>query len=225
MARPPGKPPEGAGPAAPPAAGPAARSPAVPAAGRAGRLLRPRGERGQSVTNTELFFDLVYVFAITQLAHLLLGQLSLRGAAQTALLLLAVWWAWVDTAWITNWFHPDHRAVRALLLATMLVSLVMSIALPEAFGSRGLIFAAAYVTIQLGRSLFAVAALGSHPGLRRNFQRILAWAAAAGALWIAGGLVSGAARDWLWVAAAAADSCRPAVGFPVPGLGRSRTSD
>jgi low temperature requirement protein LtrA len=231
VAQPPGDPragqPAAAGPPAgqPAAAGSVAGSAAVPVAGRAGRLLRARGQRGQDVTSTELFFDLVYVFAITQLAHLLLGQLSLRGAAQSTLLLLAVWWAWVDTAWITNWFHPDHRAVRALLLATMLASLVMSVALPEAFGSRGLIFAAAYVTIQVGRSLFAVAVLGSQPGLRRNFQRILTWSAAAGTLWIAGGLVSGLARDWLWLAAVALDSGAPAAGFLVPGLGRSRTSD
>ena len=206
-------------------AGHGAQSPAGHGTGAAGPLLRTRGQRGQSVTNTELFFDLVYVFAITQLAHLLLGQLSLRGAAQTTLLLLAVWWAWVDTAWITNWFQPDHRIVRALLLVTMLVSLVMSIALPEAFGSRGLIFATAYVTIQLGRTLFAVAVLGSQPGLRRNFQRILAWSAVAGALWIAGGLASGLARDWIWLAAVAVDSSAPAAGFVVPGLGRSQTSD
>jgi len=190
-----------------------------------GGLLRARGKLSGEVTSTELFFDLVYVFAITQLAHLLLDQLTPRGAWQTLLPLLAVWWAWIYTTWITNWFQPDHRAVRALLLATMLVSLVMSVALPEAFGSRGLIFAAAYVAIQVGRTVFAVAALGGQPGLRRNFQRILIWSAAAGALWIAGGLAAGLARDWLWLAAVAVDYSGPAAGFGVPGLGRSRTSD
>jgi low temperature requirement protein LtrA len=167
----------------------------------AAALRRERGRSGGGVTNTELFFDLVYVFAITQLARLLLEQLSWRGAGQTAILLLAVWWAWIYTAWITNWFQPDHQLVRALLLATMLLSLVMSVALPEAFGRRGLVFAAAFVVMQTGRGLFAVVALGSEPGLRRNFQRILAWSAASGVFWLAGGLATGAARDWIWLAA------------------------
>jgi low temperature requirement protein LtrA len=64
----------------------------------------------------ELFFDLVYVLAVTQLSHLLLDHLSVQGAAQTLLLLVAVWRAWVDTAWITNWFDPDQRVVRLVLL-------------------------------------------------------------------------------------------------------------
>jgi low temperature requirement protein LtrA len=194
-------------------------------AGGTAALLRARTDTGGRVTNTELFFDLVYVFAITQLAHFFTGELTLRGAGQATVLLLAVWWAWVYTAWITNWFQPDHRVVRSLLLATMLGSLVMSIALPGAFGSRGLIFAAAYVGIQVGRTLFAVAALRGQPGLRRNFVRILIWSCAAGVLWIAGGMASGSGREWLWLAAVAIDYAAPASGFGVPGLSRSRTSD
>jgi low temperature requirement protein LtrA len=195
-----------------------------PLAGTAA-LLRARTDRDGRVTNAELFFDLVYVFAITQLARFFLDHLTLRGAGQATVLLLAVWWAWVYTAWITNWFQPDHRVVRSLLLATMLVSLVMSIALPGAFGSRGLIFALAYVAIQVGRTVFAVAVLGGQPGLRRNFVRILIWSSAAGALWIAGGVATGTWRDWLWLAAVAVDYAAPAAGFEVPGLSRSRTSE
>jgi low temperature requirement protein LtrA len=107
----------------------------------------------------------------------------------------------------------------------MLLSLVMSVALPEAFGRRGLVFAAAYVVMQTGRGLFAVAALGSEPGLRRNFQRILAWSAASGVLWLAGGLATGAARDWIWLAAVVFEYSAPAAGFYTPGLGRSLTRD
>jgi low temperature requirement protein LtrA len=194
-------------------------------AGGAVALLRARTDRDGRVTNTELFFDLVYVFAITQLAHFFTGELTLRGAGQATVLLLAVWWAWVYTAWITNWFQPDHRVVRSLLLVTALGSLVMSISLPEAFGSRGVIFAAAYVAIQVGRTLFAVAALRGQPELRRNFVRILVWCCAAGVLWIAGGMATGTGRDWLWLAAVAVDYAAPAAGFGVPGLSRSRTSD
>ena len=79
-------------------------------------LLRGEGERDHQVSSMELFFDLVFVFAITQLSHLLLTHLDLGGALQTALLLLALWWAWVDTAWLTNWFDPDRRPVRLMLI-------------------------------------------------------------------------------------------------------------
>jgi low temperature requirement protein LtrA len=188
-------------------------------------LLRAQGERAHRVTNIELFFDLVYVFAVTQLSHGLLAHLTIQGALQTLLLLLAVWWAWAYTAWITNWFDPNQRAVRAMLLLAMLASLIMSAALPEAFAKRGLIVAAAYVTMQVGRSLFAVATLRGVPGLRRNYERIAAWSVASGLLWILGGLAHNTAREGLWVAAVIVDYLGPAIGFHTPGLGRSTTTD
>lgn len=183
-------------------------------------MLRARSRPGENVTNTELFFDLVYVFAITQLAHLLAGQLSWRGAGHATILLLAVWWAWIYTAWITNWFQPDHRVVRALLLATMLLSLVMSVALPEAFGRRGLVFAAAFVVMQTGRGLFAVVALGSEPGLRRNFQRILAWSAASGVFWPAGWLPGRRGNGSGWPLSCSSTARRPPASTPPASAGR-----
>lgn len=187
--------------------------------------LRRRGDEAARVTNAELFFDLVYVFAITQLSELLATNLTWRGAGQTLVLLLAVWWAWIYTAWITNWFDPDKPTVRLMLLATMLVSLVMSVALPEAFGPRGLMFAASFVAIQVGRSAWAVLALPRGSGLRRNFERILAWSAAGGVFWVAGAFVQGAARDLVWLAAVIVEYAAPASGFVTPGLGRSTTLD
>jgi low temperature requirement protein LtrA len=138
-------------------------------------LLRTRDGGEQRVTPLELFFDLVYVFAVTQLFHLLLGHPTPGGALATLFLLLVVWRAWVDTTWVTNWFDPDRLPVRLLLVALMLASLVMSIAIPGAFGERGLMFALAYVTIQAGRTAFVVLALERSSSLGRNFQRILAW--------------------------------------------------
>ena len=188
------------------------------------RLLRERGE-GERVTFIELFFDLVYVFAVTGLSELLLHHLTVRGAAQTSLLLLAVWRAWVDTAWVTNWFDPERPAVRLMLVGVMLASLLMSASLPGAFGGRGLLFAGAYVAIQIGRTSFVVATLRAEPRLRRNFDRILAWFLVSGVLWLAGGVVHGVAREALWLAAVAVDSAAPASGFFTPGLGRSTPSD
>src|SRR5262249_13611528 len=116
-------------------------------------------------------------------------------------------------------------AVRLLLLGLMLVSLLMSAALPQAFGEHGLLFAGALSAMHIGRYLFTLLALGSVPVLRRNFQRILIWAAASAVLWLAGGFAHGSARDAFWVIAVAIDTTAPAAGYYVPGLGRSRTTD
>jgi len=188
-------------------------------------LLRGHGARDHRVSSMELFFDLVFVFAITQLSHLLLTHLDAGGAFQTALLLLALWWAWVDTAWFTNWFDPDRRPVRFVLIGIMVATLIMAVALPEAFGDRGLLFAIPFVALQISRFGFAVVATRDEPGLHRNFQRILSWRLASGLLWLAGGLAGGPLRLILWVTAVAIDSFGPAFGFHTPGLGRSTTRD
>src|ERR687884_119196 len=192
-----------------------------------GGLLRTRDGGEQRATPLELFFDLVYVFAITQLSHLLLDHLTVGGALETLFLLLAVWWAWVYTTWVANWFDPDRLPVRLMLVAVMLASLVMSVAIPDAFGERGLMFALAYVTIQVGRTVFVVIALNKSLGrsapLSRNFQRILFWLLASGVFWIIGGLLEGEARYVLWVLALAVEYAGPVFGFYTPGLGRSTT--
>src|ERR687890_2466542 len=133
--------------------------------------LRTRNDGEQRVTPLELFFDLVYVFAVTQLSHRLLEHLSLRGALETLLLLVVVWSAWVGTVWITNWLDPDRLSVRLMLVAVMLASLVMSVTIPDAFGERGLMFALAYVAIQVGRTGFAVVALAGSPGASDQTSR------------------------------------------------------
>ncbi len=190
-----------------------------------GGLLREEGERNHRVTSMELFFDLVYVFAVTQLSHLLLDHLDLRGALQTGLLLLAVWWAWVYTAWATNWFDPNQRPVRVMMIGVMVASLIMSAVIPEAFTERGLLFAGAYVAMQIGRTSFVIWGMGPRPPLRRNFQRILVWHVGSGILWIAGGLVSGTTRELLWLGAVAVDLAGPVSGFYTPGLGKSSSHD
>ena len=93
------------------------------------RHLRPRGEGvEQPITTVELFFDLVYVFAITQLSHMILGELTVGALGRAAFLLLIVWWAWIYTTWMANWFDPGSPAVRAVLTGVMLASLVMAAA-------------------------------------------------------------------------------------------------
>src|SRR5215471_4923751 len=187
------------------------------------QLLRDRSG-AQRVTNIELFFDLVYVFAVTQLSHYLLRHSTVTGALQAGLLLVMVWLIWSYTTWVTNWLDPDLMAVRLLLVALMLISLAMSASLPRAFEDLGLWVGGAYAVQQIGRTLFMVIALRGHP-LEANFQRILAWCVASSALAVAGGLAHGNARALLWLGAVCVDLLGGVVGFYTPGLGRSRTSD
>jgi low temperature requirement protein LtrA len=195
-------------------------------------LLRERSDGRQRVTNIELFFDLVYVFAVTQLSSFLLAHRTVAGALQAALLLAMVWLVWVYTTWVTNWFDPDKIPVRLLLLALMLVSLVMSAALPDSFGASGLLVGSAYAVSQIGRSGFAVISLRSaRPDphaqqLARNYERILVWCCASGALALAGGLAPALLpRALLWLGAVGIDLLGGVFAFYTPGLGRSSTQE
>src|ERR687885_2596993 len=108
----------------------------------------------QRATSLELFYDLVFVFAITQVSHLLLEHLTWVGVGQAAFALLVVWWSWNYTTWVTNELDPESVTVRLLLIGLMLASLLMAIAIPDAFGDKSLLFAASYVAIQIGRHVF-----------------------------------------------------------------------
>ena len=187
------------------------------------RLMRDRSG-SQRVTNIELFFDLVYVYAVTQLSHYLLSHPSVAGALQAGLLLVMVWLVWSYTTWVTNWLDPQQMAVRLLLVVLMLVSLAMSASLPRAFGDLGLWVGGAYAAQQIGRTVFMVIALRGHP-LQANFQRILVWCIVSGALALGGGFAHGLARELLWLGAVSVDLAGGLVGFATPWLGRSRTSD
>ena len=106
--------------------------------GARSNLLRDRKPHEHAkVTFVELFFDLVFVFAVTQLSHYLLEHFSVAGVLQTALMLMAVWWVWIFTSWATNWLDPQTTPVRIALFALMLAGLVLSTSIPDAFGSRG----------------------------------------------------------------------------------------
>jgi low temperature requirement protein LtrA len=190
-------------------------------------LLRALGTHDHArVGFIELFFDLIFVFAITQLSHNLIEHFSILGAFETLLLFMAVWWAWIDTAWVTNWLDPTKWPVRLMLLALMLAGLVLSTSIPEAFGERGLYFAGAYAFIQVGRAVFTLWALHGHsPANFRNFQRITIWFSVFSAIWIAGALVEGELRILLWTIAVIIETAAPSHGFYVPGLARSTTAD
>jgi len=189
------------------------------------RHLRPRGAGAtQPTTTVELFFDLVYVFAVTQLSHQILGDLSVAGVARAAFLLLIVWWAWIYTTWMANWFDPESPAVRGVLTAVMLASLLMAATLPQAFGERGLLFAASYVALQVGRNVAAWLLTRRHR-LGDVFARLVVWSAASGVLWLAGAALDSDRRLMLWIPALALELAAPAAGYWLPGRGRAATAD
>ncbi|MBR1124447.1 low temperature requirement protein A [Bradyrhizobium lablabi] len=184
------------------------------------RVIAP--DKHSRVTNAELFFDLVFVFAVTQLSHTLLHHFTTHGAVQVTLLFLAVWWVWVYTTWVTNWLDPEQTPVRILLFALMLGGLVLSTSIPSAFEGRGLWFAVAYVVMQVGRTLFWLLVTPPHrTAVRHNATRILIWLCVSGVFWISGGLAEGDKRLYFWIAALAIEYLSAAARFWTPGLGFS----
>ena len=174
----------------------------------------------------ELFFDLVFVFAVTQLSHTLLADLTAAGLASVGLLMLGVWWVWINTSWVTNWLDPERIPVRVALFALMLAGLGISIAIPKAFDSRGLLFALSFTAMQLGRTLFflwAVRHESTH--LRRNFRRILVWFTVGAAFWILGALNTHDARFAWWALALSIETLGPIAYYYVPGMGRARVEE
>src|SRR6202049_4432849 len=210
-----------------------------------GALFRPIVPNQHSrVTYAELFFDLVFVFAVTQISHTLLGRFTPLGALQTTLLFLAVWCVWVYTAWITNWLNPERTPVRVLLFLMMLGGLVLSTSIPKAFESRGLWFAIAYATMQVGKTLFLWVSTPPHRApARLNAVRITAWLSMSAVFWIAGGIAGGHSRLGvcglrvgggiagghsrlaLWAMALAIEYISAAVRFWIPKYGASSIED
>lgn len=188
-------------------------------------LLRHRDGHHARVTYEELFFDLVYVFAVTQLSHGLLHHLTAAGLIETLILWFAVWLGWQYTCWVTNWFNPESRQIRGLMFVLMLLALVMASALPQAFGERGMIFALAYVAIQVGRTGFILWQLGSGHALSANYRRMLGWVCISALFWIAGAFAHHELRAILWLIAVICEYVSPMFGFALPGLGRSNTRD
>jgi low temperature requirement protein LtrA len=192
-----------------------------------GAMFRPVVPHQHSrVTYVELFFDLVFVFAVTQISHTLLAHFTLLGALQVTLLFLAVWWVWVFTSWVTNWLNPEKTPVRLLLFAMMLGGLVLSTSIPAAFEARGLWFAIAYAAMQVGKTIFLwVSTPPSRPRTRMNAVRIAAWLSMSAIFWIAGGVMEGQSRLVLWAIALVIEYISPAVRFWIPRYGASSVAD
>ncbi len=136
-----------------------------------------------------------------------------------------IWWAWIYTTWMVNWFDPASAAVRFVLVMASLASLLMSSAIPSAFGANAPLFAGAYVTLQVGRNCAAAALLTREHALRVTLERILYWSVLSGALWLVGAFVSDHLRLALWGPALLIDLVAPILGYWVPRLGRLQSND
>jgi low temperature requirement protein LtrA len=201
---------------------------AVAAAERKARrsLLRGHGGGHAPVSFLELFFDLVFVFAITQLSHFFGHHIGWLGFVEGLVLFLALWWAWMYTTWVTNWVNPDRLPVRLMLLALMVLSLGMAVSLPKAFAGNGLVFAVCYVALQLGRSLWVAWAFAQEKAHNaRNMVRISLWFCASAPLWIGGAMAGGVVQLACWLIALGIEYLGPFLLYAVPGMGRSKTSD
>lgn len=189
-------------------------------------LLRNRDAgHEEKVGPVELFFDLVFVYAITQLSHAVILHHDLKGFLQAGILFAAIWWVWVETAWVTNWLDVRNIQVRLLLFAMMGVALIMTISLPKAFEERADIFVIAYLATRFIRHLFMLAALARHN--RPNFigfVRITLWAAIESLFWIAGLFAeTTGTRMAFWGVAVAILNLAPMLSYWLPGLGATDT--
>lgn len=130
-------------------------------------------EREQRVTPLEPFFDLVVVFAITQVTELMSSDLTWGGVGRGLLVFAAIWWSWTGYAWLTNALEPEEGLVRAGMFAAMAAMFVVALAVPSAFGSEGVLFGVAYVFVRLiNIGLYAFARKG-HPEVRPALARLV----------------------------------------------------
>src|SRR5207249_4284201 len=162
-----------------------------------------QAERGHRVTPLELFFDLVVVFAITQVTTFLSRSPTWGGLLRGTLLLGALWWAWSAYAWLTNTLDPEEGAVRLVMLAAVAAMLVVSLAAPGAFGRDGVIFGVAYLVVRaLYLALLAIAGRGDRD-LFGAAMRIVPTATLGPTLLIVAGFLDGSAQLAFWIAAVA----------------------
>jgi low temperature requirement protein LtrA len=158
----------------------------------------------------ELFWDLVFVFAVTQVSTLLADDVSWAGFGRAMLVLALVWWAWSAFVWSTNAQDPDSGMLRGvLLLATLLIFLV-GLALPQAFGSDGLVFALAYTGVRLLHLALYVDATRRGNASLSAISGFSATVAIGMALLIAGAITDGVWRVGLWTLAVVIDYAGPA---------------
>ena len=186
------------------------------------RWLR-QGEDLQRSTLIELFFDLAFVLALTQLSITLAARLTWGNAYKSLLLTMAIWWVWSVTTWATD-LYAQRAGLRVLVVALMFGVILLASAVPHAFDDRGLAFAVSYVVLQMGRTSTLLLATWRHP-LRRRPARVLFWFGVSAAFWILGAFVHEGQRVAMWTIAIVLEYGSANLGWPTPFLGRSALSE
>jgi low temperature requirement protein LtrA len=162
-------------------------------------------DREQRVTPLELFFDLVFVFGLTQVTSVMSDDPTWSGLGRGLLVLAAIWWAWTGYAWLTNTLEPEESAVRVAMVAAMAALLLVALAVPGAFGEDGVLFAVAYLVVRLLFLLLYALAGKRDPDLLGAVARIAPAGLLAPVILIVAGFLDGDARVVLWIAALAVD--------------------
>jgi low temperature requirement protein LtrA len=174
-------------------------------------------ESEQRATPLELFFDLVFVFAFTQVTGLMSENPTWEGLGQGMLVLAAVWWSWAGYAWLTNALHRDDWLARLGLFSAMASMLIAALAVPQAFGDDAVIFGVAYFAVRLIH--IAVYAYGTEQDVSDAILNLSPGLLGGPALLIVAGFLDGAAQAMLWIVALAIDYgypyARDVAGFQV----------
>jgi low temperature requirement protein LtrA len=172
------------------------------------RLVAAR-RTGEQVSPLELFFDLVFVLAITQCTQLMADHPTWEGLAQGLIVLALLWWSWGGYAWLTSAVDPEEDAVRLVIFAAMAALLIVALAMPEAFGDRALVFALAYGAVRAAHiGLFLLGSRGD-PEFRQSVVALALSTALAVSILAGGSFLDGDAQTALWALALALDLAGP----------------
>ncbi len=171
--------------------------------------LTPSMREGERVRPLELFFDLVFVLAITQCTALIVAKPSWGRLAEAMLVLALLWWAWTGYAWLTSVVDPEEGAIRIALIAAMAAMLLVALAVPDAFAGNGLEFALAYTAVRAAHVTLFLLASREDRGLRSSVLGLSAGTAAACVLLIVGALLDTGPQVALWTLALALDMGEP----------------
>ena len=166
----------------------------------------PTHEEAERKTSyLELFFDLVFVFAFTQVTALILGDPSVTGFVRATLVLAMVWWAWSAYAWMTNSIDVENTVTRLIIFAAMAAGFFMALAVPHAFADEAVWFAVAYFVVRVLNTALYSWGVRNDPVLLRSLARLTPWFLLAALVALSGGFLDADVRGWVWLASLAID--------------------